>query len=102
VDTALALAGDPRALAVQQFALLSGPATIVAGGAQSSSGRTVSAPANSSPSQERLVRIAAMIRDAERAMPGRTRHDRRDPDTGAVWMWARRPSRTPARARSAA
>jgi hypothetical protein len=41
----------------------------------------VAGATDSSPSQERLLRIAAMLRDAELAMPGtsdRTRRGRRD------------------------
>ena len=37
-----------------------------------------SSVADASPSRERLVRIATMIRDAERAMPAPTRRARRD------------------------
>jgi hypothetical protein len=58
-----------------------------------SGGGTVSAAASSSPSQERLVRIAAMIRDAERGLPVARRRERRPQGAvGAIPLIPRRPA----------
>ncbi|MCW2633992.1 MAG: hypothetical protein JWQ99_359 [Blastococcus sp.] len=102
MDTVLAPGGDLPDLPVPQVALLSGPAGVVPSSAQAAGGITVSAAASSSPSQERLVRIASMIRDAERAMPERDRHERRRQVAGPVPLFTRRPARSSARARTAA
>jgi hypothetical protein len=97
VDAVLAPGGDLPDLPVPHVALLSGPAGVVPTSAHAAGGITVSAAA-SSPSQERLVRIASMIRDAERAMPVRDGHEGRRQAAGPVPLFTRRP----ARARTAA
>jgi hypothetical protein len=90
VDAVLAPGGDLPDLPVPQVALLSGPAGIVPSNAQAAGGITVSAAVSSSPSQERLVRIALMIRDAERALPGRERRGR---EAALIRLPFRRPTR---------
>jgi hypothetical protein len=93
VDAVLAPGGDLPDLPVSPVALLSGPSGVVPSSAQAAGGITVSATTSSSPSQERLVRIASMIRDAERSMLAADRHDRRRPGAAAVLLGHRRRAR---------
>ena len=67
--------GLPGVLA-RELALVDRPVTALPNGLPPGSGVGTSA-ADASPSRERLVRIATMIRDAERAMPAPARRARR-------------------------